>query len=79
MPVAVSSLAKGKCYVTANGQVRRILELDATDVVYEARGGKNVAPPWGSKTKVNRQKFADAVDREVPCDYDPNFGDATEA
>jgi hypothetical protein len=73
MAVDPNTLTVGKCYVTASGQVRRILEIDGSDVVYEARGKKNVPAPWGSKTTVDTQRFADAVEREVPCHYDPDF------
>ncbi len=71
MTVVVGDLAKDKCYATLTGQVRRIVEIDNETVKYESRGKK--AGTWNSFTKVAAGNFAAAVEREVSCDYDPNF------
>jgi hypothetical protein len=75
MAVATSDVAAGKCYFVSSGQVRRVIEVDKSDVVYEARGKKAVpaGTMWGSRERVNIEKFAATVDREVRCDYDPNY------
>lgn len=73
MGVPVSTLSVGRCFVTSADQVRHIMEINGTDVVYQARGKKNQSFPWGPKTTVDQQKFADDVEREVPCHYDPDF------
>ena len=74
MAVHPNDLAVCHCYVTPAGQVRHIMEIDGDDVIYEARGKRNKPKPWGPKTRVGKKKFADAVEREVPCDYDPDVG-----
>ena len=73
MTVDPARISIDKCYVTLTGQVRRVLGVTANDVTYEARGKKNKPFPWGGQITVNRLKFANDVDREVPCHYDPDF------
>ncbi len=72
MPVAPNTLAVGKCYLK-NNQVRKITKITDDDMVwYDAR---SAAQPngWGPGAKAKRQTFADAVDHEVPCNYDSNY------
>lgn len=43
MALDPNSLSVGKCYVTANGQVRRIIDITTSGGVdYEARGSRKV-------------------------------------
>ncbi|MGE3990117.1 hypothetical protein [Pseudorhodoplanes sp.] len=75
MTVEASSIAKGKCYVTSSGQVRRVMEVEDGKITYESRGKKSVGKDviWGPKATVPADQFADRVDREVQWDYDPNY------
>jgi hypothetical protein len=72
MGVAIDSIKVGKCYVTALGQIRRVLEISGGRVKYEARGKTAEGGSWGSWTTVGDGRFANDVEREVPCNYDPN-------
>jgi hypothetical protein len=69
--VAIDSIEVGKCYVTAIGQIRRVLETGSGRVKYEARGKTTEDGSWSSRT-TSSGRFANDVEREVPCDYDPN-------
>jgi hypothetical protein len=74
MAVSPGDIAVGKCYVTPTGQVRRVLKIEAATVEYEARGSRAVPRDvWGPGTPVAIDKFVAAVDREVRCNYDPNY------
>lgn len=70
MGVPVASVAVGKCYVTEIGQVRRVLKIKDAVVKYESRGKTAHGRSWGDLT-VSILRFARDVEREVPCDYDP--------
>lgn len=65
----------GKCFVTSSGQVRRVLLVsqDGKTVRYESRGKKAVAGPWGARVTADMETFANAVEREVPEHFDPNY------
>ena len=71
MPVYPSSVAGGDCYITASNQVRKVIDIGDGKVKYVSRGKK--VGPWGSWETVDLDKFAAAVDRKVPCNYDPDF------
>jgi hypothetical protein len=71
MGIPVASIAVGKCYVTAIGQVRRVLEIKDAKVRYESRGKTAHGGSWGDPVGVSTVKFARDVEREVACDYDP--------
>lgn len=73
MPVSPEEIAVGKCYVTKNGQVRRVLEIKDGKVKYESRGRTDRGGTWGAWTTVGIDAFANEVDREVTCDWDPNY------
>jgi len=49
MGVAIDCIKVGKCYVTALGQIRRVLEISGGRVKYEARG-TGIACSWSSCT-----------------------------
>ena len=59
MPLTAAELAVDKCFVTAGGQVRRILELDGDSVTYESRGKKSrpKSAIWGPKVTATVDKF----------------------
>lgn len=70
MPVAVIEV--GKCYMTAFGEIRRVLEISSGKVKYETQqktAGGGSSTSW---VTVGDGRFANDVEREVPCDYDPN-------
>jgi hypothetical protein len=71
MAVQRSDLAEDKCYVTANGQVRRILKLDATEVRYEARGKEPKMAPWPNRATAKIDTFLSDVVDVVSCDHAP--------
>ena len=75
MSIVQSDISVGKCFVTEAFQVRRVLEVSNGNVTYESRGRRAQAGRWGPKTTADIATFADAVEREVSCDYDPNFSD----
>jgi hypothetical protein len=72
MGIPVESIAVDKCFVTEIGQVRRVLELKDGKVKYESRGKTAHGGSWGDVTTVGDGKFARDVNREVPCDHDPD-------
>lgn len=71
MPVKISELQVGKCF-SKGKQVRRIIEMDNDMLVYESRGGK--AGQWNSRQSAKKATFAAVVEKEVNCDWDPDFG-----
>ena len=72
MPIQVSQIAVGQCYVTPAGQVRRVLVHSGGKVRYESRGKK--ATTFTNQVTAKETTFAKAVERQVACDFDPNFG-----
>ena len=73
MAVSINQIAVDKCYVTSMGQVRRVLSIDNGKIKYEARGKTESGGSWGSWTTVGDAKFAADVDREVKCDWNPDY------
>jgi hypothetical protein len=77
MSVAPSSIDVGRCYLTANNQVRRIVEITSDDRVnYEARGARNVTgwhPGPNLSSLPSRERFASDVERQVDCDWHPDY------
>jgi len=69
LAVDPKAIAKGKCYVTATGQVRHVIKVIDPDVTYEVRGKEVMPLPWSSWITTLRATFAQAVDREVPWNY----------
>lgn len=68
MTVDPNSLAPGKCYLTGDGQVRRIVEILDDNVNYEVRSARQ-PEEWrhgpSLSSRLSRVKFAAEVDREV--------------
>ena len=67
--IPVSEIAIGKCYLTALGQVRRVLKVGNGKVTYESRSKKITKGSWGEHNTVVDSRFARDVEREVPCDF----------
>jgi hypothetical protein len=69
MTIKSDEVAVGRCYVTATGEIRRVLEMYGGRVRYGARGEK-AAANWqeDSWVWVETEKFADQAEREVSCD-----------
>jgi hypothetical protein len=65
MLVPVNEIAVDKSYVTATGQLRRVLKVDNGTVTYEEAGGKALSGNWGLWTTVGDAKFAHDVDHKV--------------
>lgn len=69
MPVDPESLTVGKCYITPDGQTRRIIEIIGDDnVVYEVRSTSQPDewhPGPSLSDRISRVSFADEVDREM--------------
>lgn len=66
MPINTDDVKVGHCYVKASGQHRRVVRIEDDGVTYES-WGKEFPKGSLSRNKVNIEKFAAAVDREVPC------------
>jgi len=62
-------IAAGRCYLTALGQIRRVLRFGNGKVTYETRGRKATGGSWGEQNTVLDGRFARDVEREVPCDF----------
>ena len=67
--IPVSEIADGKCYLTALGQVRRVLKVGNGKVTYESRGKTITKGSWGKQNTVLDGRSARDVEREVPCDF----------
>jgi hypothetical protein len=64
MAVSVSKIKVGKCFVTANGQFREVVDIR---VNYRYRG-KNPKGTWDYPTNLPLiETFAEAVKEEVDC------------
>jgi hypothetical protein len=70
MAVEVGSLSVGRCYVTHQREVRKVLEIDGAKLTYVARG-KLAFPSWDLEMRrsTTAETFARDVEREVPCDW----------
>ena len=69
MGIPVSEIVAGKCYLTALGQVRRVLKFGNGKVTYKSRGKAATSGSWGEQNTVVDSGFARDVEREVPCDF----------
>jgi hypothetical protein len=67
--ISISEIGLNKCYLTALGQVRRVLKLGNGRVTYESRGKTVTGGSWGEQNTVADGRFAQDVEREVPCDF----------
>ncbi len=75
MAITPTSITIDKCYVTSTDQVRKVLEIDDEKVKYVSRGQKPT-PNWAKKASrrlTTRTAFANEVDREVLCHWDPDY------
>src|ERR1039457_705932 len=69
MPTNPESVEVGRCCSTTTNQHQRVTAKSAAKVTYESWGG-NVGYQGGSlsRTTVSLDGFAEAVDKEIPCD-----------
>jgi hypothetical protein len=68
MPVSPTSLVIDRCYLTASGEVRRVVEFEGNYVLYVV-GHRGVFPAW-DKTRWKRTTkvaFAFHATKEVAC------------
>jgi hypothetical protein len=75
MAIIPTSITIDKCYVTLTDQVRKVLQIDDEKVKYVSRGQKPT-PNWAKKASrrlTTRTAFANEVDREVLCHWDPDY------
>jgi hypothetical protein len=74
MPLSVSALEVGKCYLTNSGRVWRIVQVMPDGrVSYEQRGRhprSRTSSTWKSGS-METQKIGLLLNREVPCDWTP--------
>ena len=69
MPIDAKDVKLGRCYTTANGQHRRVVNISKDNkVTYESWGG-NVGYQGGSLSRntVDLNVFAKDVEKEIPC------------
>jgi hypothetical protein len=68
--IGANSISVGRCYVTPNREVRKVLELDGSKLTYVVRG-KLAFPVWDQEMLrlTTTETFARDVEREVPCDW----------
>ncbi|MEW5962496.1 MAG: hypothetical protein AB1749_02950 [Pseudomonadota bacterium] len=67
MGIDQTSIAVGKCYVTADGQIRKVLKMDGGDVLY-AHHKEPASKDWGRWKWLSEPLFAAQAVREVACD-----------
>jgi hypothetical protein len=75
MAINPTTITIYKCYVTSTDQVRKVLQIDDEKVKYVSRGQKPT-PNWAKKASrrlTTRTAFANEVDREVLCHWDPDY------
>lgn len=75
MAIDPENIQVGLCYVTSSSQVRKVLSVDGDKVKYASRGRKCL-PNWDETAHFDwttKQIFAIDVDREVTCDWDPDY------
>jgi hypothetical protein len=71
MPIQPEDIVSGRCYATANGQVRQVLGSRGADVFYQARTLAMAVGTWGPRKTVSAVNFAATVVGEVACDSVP--------
>jgi hypothetical protein len=65
MAISVKEITVDKSYLTATGQLRRVLKVENGTVTYEEARGKTASGNWGLWTTVGDGKFAQDVDHKV--------------
>lgn len=73
MPVSERSVQVGKCYVTTTMQVRKVIERNGASLKYVSRGRTDQGGFSSAHVTVGVGSFVRDVDREVTCDWDPNY------
>lgn len=67
MGIQEDAIAVGKCYVTAEGQVRKVLKMDGGDVLY-AHHRDPAKKDWGHWKWLSEPRFAADAAREIACE-----------
>lgn len=75
MSVSPESIQVGRCYLSQEGRVRRVLHIQRCGNVRYSYRGNHVrgATKWRSG-RLQVGAFAATVEREVPCDWLPAVG-----
>jgi hypothetical protein len=66
MGIEQASIAVGKCYLSVDGQVRKVLKMDGGDVLY-AHHKDPSKKDWGHWKWLSEPRFAEQASREVEC------------
>lgn len=74
MPLGPRDLTIGRCYLRRDRQVVSIEGLSARQVTYRPRQGTPGRRVWIFSEDVPLPRFLAEVEREVPCDYEPEGG-----
>lgn len=67
MGIEQASIEVGKCYVTADGQARKVLKMDGGDVLF-AHHKEPAKRDWGHWKWLSEPLFAEQAAREAACD-----------
>ena len=71
MSILPETIQVGRCYLTTDGRVRRVLETGPERVRYSYRSfPADPRRTWRSGV-LSIEVFAATVEREVPCDWTP--------
>ena len=77
MSVPPESIIVGKCFLIPGGKVARVLRImPGNQVHYELRSGATVRAFGWKAGVLELAAFAHLVEREVPCDWTPETGEA---
>lgn len=71
MPLQLSDLAAGRCYLKRDRQVVSVEGVDPRQVIVRPRQGGPGRRVWAFSEQVPLPRFLAEVEREVPCDYEP--------
>jgi hypothetical protein len=63
------SIQIGRCYLTSEGRVRRVLSVEGGKVLYEAKDPDATAGSRPRMATLPVGKFVAGVEREIPCDW----------
>lgn len=76
MSVPPESIQIGQCYVSAAGEVRRVLGLLPKRVQFQQRAGHRRGWDVSIIDSLDRRSFAFAARKPVPCDWTPEADEA---
>lgn len=77
MIVSFGSIEVGKCYLTRDGQIIRVLQfLSDGDLVYATRAGRRGGQFIWAGAVMSVGNLLISIEREVPCDWVPEANEA---